>query len=318
MQKKKLVGLVGLALVVLMTIFAYFLPGEAKAADTHTDVIRVTVYDQYPSVTINEPENESVTVSPEVEIGFDYENSQTVKMTLSYQDEEGNTQTIELPDYTPSDLDPTFNYASGNDTVTLDLTDYGLTYGRYILTLETISAVGSDTQSTEFYYLPAKSTQTGTSEENNDPIVNVEYDQGVEKIEIIPVDENGDPLFDEPIIIEVPEPFDAGSEEVIIPFSSYGIESGDYHLIINAYSKNEETGEYERIPAPTVLFEVSYTQPEAPAIPNTGRLLSNLDVSSSDLMITSLVVFSFAVLVAFIILNRKENDRRKDTCSKDN
>ena len=95
MQKtrKKLVGLVCLALVALMTIVAYFMPTPASATgDSHTDVIRVTVYDQYPSVVITSPETDSIGVSEELEVKFSYENANHVEFVLSYAkvDDEGN------------------------------------------------------------------------------------------------------------------------------------------------------------------------------------------------------------------------------------
>ncbi|MBQ6130549.1 hypothetical protein IJI72_02595 [Candidatus Saccharibacteria bacterium] len=323
MQKKKLIGLIGLALVVMMTVFAYFLPGEASAeSSAHSDIIRVRVYDQYPSVTINSPVNESVTVSPAGEISFDYENSSSVKMSLTHEDEEGNVSTTELPTYTPdlSDLDPEFQYGSGSATVAFNLDDYDLGYGRYTLTLESISPVGYDTQSVEFYYLPVKATQTGASDDNNDPTVLVEYDSGVAKIEVMPVDSNGNPLFDEPIVIEVPSPYEAGSKEITLPFSSYGLASGDYTLSITAYTEDSGTGQLAAIvlpsDVPADLFKVSYTQPDAPAIPNTGRLLGNLGVSSSDLVITAVLVFAFTLLFAFVLLGHKKKDYRKNLRSR--
>ena len=323
MEKKKLLGLVGLALVVLMTVFAYFLPGEASAeSSAHSDIIRVTVYDQYPSVTITKPTNESSTVSPDVEIGFDYENSRKIKFTLSYTDEDGNVQSVSLPNFEPdpSTLDPTFDYASGSGTAPLNFDDLGLGYGRYTLKLETVAPVGYDTQSIEFYYLPAKATQTGSADEANDPTVLIEYDDGVVKVEVMPVDKNGTPLFDEPIVIEVPEPYEAGEKEITLPFSSYGLASGDYTLQITAYTLDPVSGDVSPIElpsdVPTNLFKVSYTQPDAPAIPNTGRFLGNLGVSSTDFAITAVLIFSFVTLFAFVLLGHRKKDYRKNLRSR--
>lgn len=319
MQKKKLVGLIGLALVVLMTVFAYFLPGEA-AAETHTDVIRIRVYDQYPGITITKPENESVTTSSSGEISFDYENSSEVKMTLTHEDSEGNVSTTELPKYVPEVMDEDFPYSSGSATVPFDLADYNLDYGRFILALDSTSEVGDDSQSVEFYYLPATATQVGSSDENNDPIVRVDYDSNVAKVEVMPVDKNGKPLFDEPIVVEIPSPYETGSKEITLPFGSYGLASGDYTLQITSYTANADTGALEKIvlPAdvPANLFKVSYTQPDAPAIPNTGHLFKNLGVSSSDLVITSVLVFSFVAILAFILLGHKKKDYRKNLRSR--
>ena len=324
MQKKKLVGLLGLAFVVLMTVFAYFLPDEASAVEaSHSDVIRVTVYDQYPSVSILKPENEAVFTSSVVNFTVNYENAQYVDFVLSYVNENGETKEVALPRFNPTELDPIFNIASGTAEFSIDLADYvtppntdGHLYNRYIVTAKSTSNVGYAENATEFNYVPAKLTQSGSDDQNNDPVVVVDYDNDVAKVEVMPVDKDGNPLFDEPIVIEIPEPYEAGSKEVTLPFGSYGLASGDYDVIVTAYSKNDVTGAYGKLTSPVTSFGVSYTQPNAPDIPNTGRFLGNLNISSTDLAITAVLVFSFATILAFVILSHKKKDYRKNLRSR--
>ncbi|MBQ3430645.1 hypothetical protein IJG20_00900 [Candidatus Saccharibacteria bacterium] len=318
-QRKNFVGILCLVVVVLMTVFAFFLPGEAHAddgsTDTYNQIIRVTVYDQYPAVKITNPENDSTTVAPTVEVKFDYENTEYIDFELSYVDEDGNTQVVSLPRFNPSDLDPSFHYASGSDSVTIDLTGYTLGYEDYILTAKASSAVGYAEDSVEFSYLPAKLTQIGNNLTNNDPDTVVEYGEGVAKLEIEILDENGNPVFDEPIIIEVDEPYEAGEVELELPFGSYGLESGKYYARITSYAYVDD-GEgglvLEKIAAPDRLFPISYTKPASPAVPDTGRFLSNLNIAKSDYIITGVIVFASVVLVAFTLLSRKKKDYRKN------
>ena len=316
--RKKLVGLFCLALVVAMTVFAYFIPSDTYAegvSDSHTDVIRVTVYDKYPAVKITEPEMDSATVSPVVNVNFDYENTQYIDFTLSYVDEEGETQTIDLPRFNPEELDPVFNYASGSDTVTVDLTEYLLGYNEYILTAKAVSPIGYAEDSTSFVFVPAKLTQTGNDPSNNDPITVVDYGEGVAKLEIEILDEKGNPVFDKPIVINVDEPYAAGSKELELPFGSYGLESGTYYARITSYEYVEdEEGNKELvvINAPTKLFPITYTRPDSPAVPDTGRFMGNLNIAKTDYVITGVIVFAAVVLVAFTLLSHKKKDYRKN------
>ena len=320
MQKtrKKLIGLLCLAVVAVMTILAYFIPAEnASAADSHTDVIRVVVYSQYPSATITSPENESQSVSPITNVKFNYENSETVTFTLNYTDPEGDTHTVDLPNYTPSSLDPEFNYASGSDEFLIDLTSLWFGYGDYTLTIGSYSAIGGATgDSVEFSYLPTIVTQTGASAENNDPEVKVEYDDGVAQIVLQAYDENGNPLFDEPIIVNVPEPYDAGETSLTLPFGSYGAQSGNYEVVPTSYTVDPATGDLVEIPAPRRSFKVSYTQPDAPEVPNTGRFTSASGIARGDLAITGIIIFSCIAGCAIFFASRKKKDYRKNLRNK--
>lgn len=323
-SKKKLLGLLGLALVALMTTIAYLLPSNgayAETSDSVTETIRVTVYDRFPAIKIDDPATDYVTTSPELTVTFTYENSQYVDFKLSYEeeDEEGHIHVIEVPlprfNPDPSELDPTFDFDSGTEQITVNLDDYNLGYGRYILTASADSPIGKPADDyIEFYRVPAALEQTGTAETTNDPIIDVDYDDGVARIEIMPVDKNGNPLFDEPIVVEIPEPYESGTETVVLPFTSYGIPSGDYDVIITAYSATttEEGTEYTPIASPLVAFKVSYTQPAAPDVPNTGRFLGNLNLSTSDIVITSVIVFAGCTGAAFFLISRKKKNYRKN------
>ena len=348
-SKKNFLGLLGLAFVAAMTVSAYLLPANGAYAegvsDSHTDVIRVTVYDRYPAIKIDDPETDYISTSPELTVTFTYENSQYVDFTLSYYelDEEGNIKVddegnpivveVALPRFNPDPerLDPTFNYDSDTNQVTINLDDYNLGYGRYVLTASADSPIGKPADDyIEFEYVPVQLVQTGSAASTNDPIADVIYDDGVAMIELMPVDGNGNPLFDEPIVVTI-EPdengnYVAGSQSVVLPFTSYGFTTGDYSILVTAYSatvtpgtidpdtgeQGEDTIDYAVISSPHTVYALSYVQPPAPDVPNTGRFLGNLNLASSDIIITSVIAFAGCAGVAFILISRKKKDYRKN------
>lgn len=350
-SKKKLLGLLGLALVALMTTIAYLLPANGAyaegASDSHTDTIRVTVYDRFPAIKIDDPETDYISTSPELTVTFTYENSQYVDFTISYNqldadgnvvvDEDGNPVviTVPLPRFNPDPerLDPTFRYDSDTNQVTIILDDYGLGYGHYVLTASADSPIGKPADDyIEFDYVPVQLIQTGSAATTNNPIADVIYDDGVAMIELMPVDKNGNPLFDEPIVIFV-EPDEngdylAGSQSVTFPFTDYGFPSGDYDILVTAYGAptvtpgeiDPDTGEqgadvisYDNvISSPRTIYTVNYVQPPAPDVPNTGRFLGNLNLSSADIAITSIIAFAGCAMIALIFLSRKKKDYRKN------
>lgn len=330
-KRKKLFGRIGLVFVALMTIFAYQLPTvDAYATgSSHTDVIRVTVYDQHPGITIKSPENDATVATPTITVTFDYENAEYIEFVASYVDENGATQTVTVGRYDPATLDPTFNYASETGaTIELDLAAYGLDYAHFILHAYSTSAIGYDEDSIEFDFAPTVVTQTGTDAES-DPIVKVDYDDGVARVELMVYDKNGNPIYDEPIVINVtPDEsgnFHAGSETLTLPFTSYGLETGDYVVVATSYSRTNTSGDpdnpvYEYNVIDSALgdidyrtsFPIEYVRPKAPDVPDTGRFLGNLNLAKSDYIITAVIVFVAAVLIASVILSRKKKDYRKN------
>lgn len=340
--RKKFLGLLGLAFVIAMTVFAYFLPANGAyaegASDSHTDTIRVTVYDRFPAVKITNPETGAIDVSPVVEVSFDYENSTYVEFYLSYEDENGDTQTVQLPTFNPdpSRLDPVFNFDSDSNTITFSLNDYLLSYNKYALQAKSISPIGYDEDFIEFYYTPVNVIQTGSADTTNNPIVDVYYDDGVAKIELMAVDKNGNPIFDEPVVIYV-EPdsetgdYIAGAKTITLPFNEYGLATGDYDLIATAYSatvtpgeidpdsgeQGEDTIDYAEIASPYDTFVINYVQPPAPDVPNTGgKLLGDLNIAKSDFAITGIIAFIGITMVAMTILSRRKKNYRKNIRTK--
>lgn len=378
-NKKKLLGLVGLALVALMTTIAYLLPADGAfaegASDSHTDTIRVTVYnpDQHPSIKFTSPEDGHAQANPLFRFNFDYTNASAVKLTLKYyatNEDTGEVELVQIPveDFVPSDLDPTFNITSGSQEYDFNLAtckvgfngeeynipdcravrtgglmsaslfapvnDETLGYNHYFLHIEADSPVGYDEDDIEFYYVPVTVTQIGSEDGTNNPIATVTYDDDVARIEIMPIDKDGNPLFDEPVVVTV-EPdetgkFKAGSQTITFPFTSYGLPSGDYDIEVTAYNGKEPTvtpGEIDpetglpgddiitydtKFEAPAIRYVLNYVQPPAPDVPNTGHFLGGLSLASSDIIITSAIAFTGCAILAFAFIGHKKKDYRKN------
>ena len=322
---KTLCGCIGLLIVAIMTIVAFFIPTYDAHAVDRVDTINVVVYDQYPAVAVTSPGNDEVRVNSNVTVTFDYENAEWIDFTLQYEDEDGNTVEVPLPSYHPSELDPAFNYASGTGIISFDFDDYGLEYGIYRVASEAHSAIGYSEDIIEFYYVPAMAAQTGAADLTNDPIIRVDYDETVEKVEVYVYDNSGNLLFKDPIVINVPAPYAGGSEDITLPFSSYGIPSGtNYYVETIAYRTEPLVDEDGNpitddegnivtglvvIDAPHLTYRVSYTEPEAPAVPDTGRLTKALNIAKEDLLASSAIVMVFAVAVAFAVI--KSTARRR-------
>lgn len=330
-SKKTFLGLLGLVFVALMTAFAYCLPAiGAYAESMGADSLKVTVYDpdNPPSTTINSPEMDDIFVTSIIDVSFDYENISAIDFIVEYEEEaeDGSivlrTATVGHFEPDPADLDPELHVATGTGTKTIDLSTFNLDYNVY--TLRTIpsnpaSSYPEQGDMTEFYFIPAEPEQKDNEEGTNNPIVDVLYDEDVARIEIMVVDDEGNELFDEPVVIEIPEPYDGGTIPVTLPFASNGIESGDYTIVVTSYRiEVNEQGEEEYIVAPTPLsrFDISYTRPAAPDVPNTGRFLGGINSVKTDYMITSVIAFAGIAIIALVLISRKKKEHSKNTRSR--
>ncbi|MBR3319661.1 hypothetical protein IKG06_04160 [Candidatus Saccharibacteria bacterium] len=312
---KKFLGLVGLALVVFLTIVAYLMPTEGAYADEFAgrDTLRITVIgqDEYASVVIDSPTTEEPSTSPEVPVTFTYQNASRVNFTLKYYDEDGNPVEAPLESYVPEGIDPEHSYASGTATITPNLRSFG--YGIYVLAANAESPIGDSTgDSIEIEYVPAILEQTGAEEGTNDPIVDVTHDEGIKKLEIMPVDENGNPLLDEPFVINITPDADgnypSGVVTATLPFTSNGLTTGEYTLRVTAYNSDDE-----ELYSPRDTYPAEYVQPLAPDVPNTGAFEGGLNIAKSDYIITSLLVFGIASIAALRLAHRKKTNYRKHT-----
>lgn len=299
--KKRVFGLLSLALVVATTVFAALLPGpEASAITSVTDTISVRVVGSVPDVNITSPANNSVFVIPDQSLSFDYENVGDVLVTIAYTNKDNETSSYILANF---DAD----YNAGTYSHDLRLLEEGYGYGKYLVTIKgTGLAVDEETGGrvydedlVEFWFFPV----TGeAAEDENDGLIylDLEYDKENEDIDTIGInvyDENGNLVTAmSPIKVKAP------GDRVELPFSEKDMASGRYRLEITAYNAAGEA-----------LYNpyVTYVNYEAIPVPDTGGLFMNLNISRTDYLITGLLIFFPVAIFGLVFIARGQGHRVK-------
>lgn len=136
------------------------------------------------------------------------------------------------------------------------------------------------------------------------PVIDVTVEEGVEKIEIIVYDKDGNEIFryDVPVSSIV-------DNHIELPFDKYGLAEGEYLIAIIPYARNEAG---ELVPliseeeAKRNAIRITYGSPE---VPDTGNFFANLNLSSKDFLLTGLIVFAAVTVGGIFILRRKETRR---------
>lgn len=299
--KKQLLGLGGLALVAAMTTVAYSIPVEAVNVSGNAEVV-VMVYSGDYETKIETPLDGSVTTNNIVDVENIYSHAHAMHYTLTHVGEDGDPDVV-YP-LTDQDLPDLFD-VSDIKKFTLNLNDYG-GYGHYILTSIVTGGDGATrSDAVEFDYVAAKYTGDETAT-NNDPIIDFDYSAGIGSIEFTVYDKNGNPVFSDAIPYIVSDPTVLGSGKITLPFANVGAESGDYYIVLNAYTSADLSG----TPVLSGLrYDFNYVKPKAPEVPDTGALLSVLNISRADFTVTCLVAFVLVTLGALVVM-RKNKTRR--------
>ena len=297
---KKAFGLLGLALVVVMTAVAALIPGPETSAATSTsfsDNISVTVIDEVPSAKIISPTSGEEVVSRDNPIQVNYTNLNRFTVTITYTDEDGTEHTEVIADETPTE---------GSGTASVDYStvaqQYG--YGSYRVTLAGEGMDGSVVEdSVEFTYEAAEVDIQADGEsgeisidlnyDNDDPTLTDE--EKVDKIEVEILDKDGNPIPGvDPIVVMPP------ADHVDIDFNEYGLPEGDYIIAVNVYNKNGEL-----LPGSkrmTVHYNGSIV---VPSTADTGGLFKGLNISSTDYLITGIGVFLVVGIGGLILINKR-------------
>lgn len=306
---KKALGLVGLATVAALTVIAAGIDTPASATSISGDVtLQYLVIDEGKTHgIIEQPLNGSKTVDNIIPIRVVYSATTTIKYSLTYQDASGQTITVNLPDYT------TPEYEGGIHSWNLNLDDYDLGYGTYILHAD-VYGNGTDSDSIEFTYQAVVVTPAtdGKSTVDEDGIA-VTSDQGVLDADIS-VSSKENPSYGEVYIydasgqrvvssitgdpISIPiSASDIASGRVSLNLADYGLINGQkYKLVFNIY---DASGAFIGSDFIEVLYEATID------VPNTGSSpFASLNFSNSDFLISSLIVFGAVTVVAFMLIKK--------------
>ena len=164
---KKVLGIFGLLIVVVMTCVAIMMPSSKTSAITSvTDTIVVRVVGSAPNVDIRGITNGAIYANPIRDFAVDYENVDDVTVTIEYTNLDGATISEVIDRFNP-------NYEPGTENYSIRSTDYG--YGKYVIKVKGAGdADAYDEDLVMFYYLPIYA-EIVEDEENNTYYVDLDY-----------------------------------------------------------------------------------------------------------------------------------------------
>lgn len=299
--KKRVLGLLGLILVIITTIFAAFLPGPEASAEggitSVTDTISVRVVGSVPDILNVKPINGSVFIYPDQDLSFDYENVEYLTITIRYTDKDDVEHIIPLLE--KDDPESFVDYIPGSYSTPLDLLaeDYG--YGEYRVEIVGIGFNDvKDFETVEFALYPV----VGEANEADDGKVylDLQYDTENENINTIGIniyDENGNLVnVLSPITVNTPD------MRVELPFAENNLPTGNYRIEITAYNAKGEA-----------LYKpyITYYYYEMIPVPNTGALFSNLNISRTDYLVTGLIIFFLAAILGIVFITKGRSNKSR-------
>lgn len=299
--KKRVLGLLGLVLVIITTIFAAFLPGPEASAEgsvtSVTDTISVRVVGSVPDILNVKPINGSVFIYPDQDLSFDYENVEYLTITIRYTDKDDVEHIIPLLE--KDDPESFVDYIPGSYSTPLDLLaeDYG--YGEYRVEIVGIGFNDvKDFETVEFALYPV----VGEANEADDGKVylDLQYDTENENINTIGIniyDENGNLVnVLSPITVNTPD------MRVELPFAENNLPTGNYRIEITAYNAKGEA-----------LYKpyITYYYYEMIPVPNTGALFSNLNISRTDYLVTGLIIFFLAAILGIVFITKGRSNKSR-------
>ncbi len=322
--KKQLLGLAGLAAVGIMTAVAYAMPSPNAAAaneygyecnDNDSDPtndcakydsgsqVQVTVTEGNPAISTLHPQDGSTFIDPLVEIATNYSEVTKIDYYLTYVDQNGSTQRVDLNSYSPTET-------SGIHKFEVDITQYG--YGEYTLHSTAHGYNGAVREDTvKFNYRAIRANFTGETADNGDPVLKIESNNDVDKLLVSIYDKSGKPLFVDENGKEVPIKLDrddidptTGEVLVTLPFEQYGAPAGEYTAVVVAYNDKDAI-----ISMVTATTDYKFITPE---VPDTGsNFFGDLNITRVDYLITGLIVFGMVAGFALYLVCRKSKSSRR-------
>lgn len=311
MQKtrKQILGIAGLLAVGVMTAIACAMPAPNAAAigDSKVDV-NVTIREGAPRVKLESPLNDSSSIDPNTSVVYSFEDVVRVETHLIYTDDSGAVIDTIIDSYTPTEKYGTRSFST-------DLSSLG--YREYRIKTVGYSNAGTTREDTvSFNYRAIKADFDRGVTANNDPILSVESNADVEKVQVQVYDKDGKPLFvkdgkEVPILLNRSsiDPT-TGKMTVALPFGEYGAADGEYTAVIVAYNKADDIISMVTLPVKysrngTGTGDGSTNPGQVtPETPNTGSTLFG-GLTRIDYIITALVAFVVAAGFAVFLVSRR-------------
>lgn len=300
--KKRVLGLLGLSLVAVTTIFAASLPWpEAAAINNVTDTIVVRVVGTDPLIEVTSDQDGKELIQQEQVFGFRYYNAEYIDSKILYTNGEDVTTEHILIEGDARRV----NYNDGIYTKDLDLLSDGYGYGEY--TIESVATGYSYSREAtiNFHFIPVKGE---AAEDPDDGLIylHLDYDtenENIDHIKINVYDESGNIVkVISPITVAVP------GMKVELPFSENDLPTGNYVIGITAYSAGGELV-YSKPYYTSVYYE---TIP----VPDTGGMFAGMNISKTDYLITGLVIFSLTAVLGFVFVAKGKNNKNRLTAKR--
>ncbi len=291
--KKQLLGFGGLAFVVALTAFATTLPTGATSVGGNVEV-KVQVYGANFETLINKPLDSEVYSTAEIDFSETHSHAYRVDYVLERLNADGSVaETYSLDDYTVIGED-----VSGNTEFKLNMNDYGGP-GIYVFRSTITSQYGGKKEdAVQFIYAAISADQDDVVATATKVDFNVKYTAGVKSLTYVLRDSQGNDLTDV-FTTNTTSPETGGSVDLSIDLTELGLQAGEYTIYIVGY--DGLSGKGDVIDVASVYFRYS---PEAPNVPDTGSLLSALNISRADYLITGLIVFVTISIAALIVVRR--------------
>ncbi|MDO4889439.1 MAG: hypothetical protein Q4A25_01975 [Candidatus Saccharibacteria bacterium] len=141
----------------------------------------------------------------------------------------------------------------------------------------------------------------------NNPVIDIDVEEGVEVVEIIVYDKDGKEIFR----IKVPVT-DLTTNHIELPFDKYGLKDGEYIIAIIPYVRDENGNLIPLITeeeAKKNAIKITYGSAPSPEVPDTGSFFAYLNLSEKDFLLTGLVIFAAVTAGGIFILRKKETRR---------
>lgn len=146
---------------------------------------------------------------------------------------------------------------------------------------------------------------TGSDCTNNpNPVIDINVEEGVEKVEIIVYDKSGKEIFrfDTPVT-------SITTNHIALPFDLYCLADGEYQIAIIPYVRDENGNLVPLISEEEAKKNAMTITYGAPRVPDTGNFFANLNLSQKDFLLTGLIIFGVVTAGGIALLKRQENRR---------
>jgi hypothetical protein len=297
--RKHLLGLGCLAIVGAITAFATTLPTGAVSTGGSVDIV-VEVYASNAETIIHKPQDGEIFNEPTITFSEMHSHAKSVKYYLKKLNSDGSIAwTKEIEDQRVEGED-----VSGTTTFELNMDENGGT-GVYIFESDLIAI--NDTplkDSVRFTYAAIQAEEPVVSPTGATVKYRVDYTSGVKSLTYQIFDEKNNAVS-EPINVNTTDPEAGGYMDIEIDVTNLDMASGTYKILTTGFAGENGTG--MNIGSSLVTFD--YTSPDSPNVPDTGSLLTSLNISNADYLITGIVGFTaISIAALFIVLKSKKRE----------